>query len=229
MTLSDSRHFRRRVAGIAMVLAPLLAVLAETLHAKVETDATKQLAGVAKSTDRWYAAHLLVLVMLMLLVPAFLGLVHLLRESSPALGNTGLVFFVPGVIGVAAVVGAEFVLWKMAQAANREEMVALAKSVNESAGFFVVLLFALLFPIAWLLVGIGLYRSRAVATWSAALIALAQPVGFAAELAGGPKAIAVAAQIAFAIGLIPVGIRVLRQSDSEWEPEPAGAPMPATT
>ena len=131
MGLSDTRHFRRRVAGAAMVIAPLIAVLAEVLHAKVETEASKQLTAVAQSTDRWYAAHLLILLMLALLVPAFLGLVHLLRERSAALGNAGLITFVPGLVGVAAVVGAEFVLWKMAQAANRQE-------IDSLQGFFLI-------------------------------------------------------------------------------------------
>lgn len=227
MSLSDSRHFRRRIAGAAMVIAPLIAILAETLHAKVETEASKQLTAVAQNADRWYAAHLLILLMLALLVPAFLGLVHLLRESLPALGNASLIAFVPGLVGIAAIVGAEFVLWKMAQAANREEMVALAKSVNESPGFFVIVLLALLFPIAWLLVGIGLYRGRAVARWSAVLVAVAQPLGFAAELAGAPKAVAVAAQIVFAVGLIAIGIQVLRLSDADWDPGPVVRPRPA--
>lgn len=62
----------------------------------------------------------------------------------------------------------------------------------------------------------------------AALIALSQPIGFVAELAEGPKTLAVSAQIAFALGLIPVGIRVLRQSDAEWEPDRLSAPTPAT-
>ena len=53
--------------------------------------------------------------------------------------------------------------------------------------------------------------------FAAVLIALSQPVGFVSELAGGPKWLAVAAQVAFAIGLVPVGIRVLRQSDDAWE------------
>lgn len=227
MGLSDTRHFRRRIAGAAMVIAPLAAVVAEVLHAKVETEASEQLAAVAQNTDRWYAAHVLILAMLALLVPAFLGLAHLLRESSPALGNAGSIAFVPGLVGIAAVVGAELVLWKMAQAANREEMVALARSFNESAGFLVVILMALLFPIAWLLVGIGLYRGRAVARWSAVLVAVAQPMGFAAELAGAPKPVAVAAQVVFAVGLIPIGIQVLRLSDADWEPEQVAPPTPA--
>ena len=112
--------------------------------------------------------------------------------------------------------------------ANRPEMVALAERVNESAGIVPVFGVALLFPLAWLLVGIGLYRARTVPRWAAVLIALAQPIGFAGELAGGPKALAVAAQLVFALGLVPVGIRVFSQSDAEWEPERPIVPTPAT-
>ena len=229
MDLSDPRSFRRQVAGAAMIVAPPVFVIAELLHAKFQTEPAKQLAAVADNTGRWYAAHVLVLLSLALAVPAFFGLVHMLRRGRAAFGHLGLVAFTPGVVAVAAIVGMELVLWQMAQPnANRDEMVALAERINESAGTAVVFLVALLFPLAWLLVGIGLYLARTVPRWAAVLIAVAQPIGFAGELAGGPKALAVAAQVAFALGLIPVGIRVLRQSDVEWEPDPLSVPTPAT-
>jgi hypothetical protein len=44
-----------------------------------------------------------------------------------------------------------------------------------------------------------------------------QLAGFVSELFGGPQWIAVAAQVGFAIGLAPIGIRVLRQSDESWQ------------
>lgn len=231
MDLSDRRRFRRQVGGTAMTVAPLVFVIAELLHAKLQTEAAKQLTAVADNTGRWYAAHVLVLISLALAVPAFFGLVHLLGKGRAAFGHVGLVAFVPGVVALAAIVGMELVLWQMAQpSANRDEMVALAERINESAGTAVVFLAALLFPLGWLLVGIGLYLARTVPAWAAVLIALAQPIGFVSELSGGPKALAVAAQIAFALGLIPAGIRVLRQSDAEWEPEPdrLSVPTPAT-
>jgi hypothetical protein len=229
MDLSDRRSFRRQAAGAAMIVAPLVFVVAELLHAKLQTDAAKQLTGVADNTGRWYAAHVLVLLSLTLAVPAFLGLVHLLGRSRAAFGHVSLVAFVPGLVALASIVGMELVLWQMAQpSGNRDEMVALAERLNESAGIVPVFLGALLFPLAWLLVGISLYLARTVPAWAAVLIALAQPIGFAGELAGGPKALAVAAQIAFAVGLIPVGIRVLRQSDVEWGPDRLTVPAPET-
>ena len=229
MDLSDRRGFRRQVAGGAMIAAPLVFVIAELLHARFQTEAAKQLAGVADDAGRWYAAHMLVLLALALVVPAFFGLVHLLGRTRGTLGHLSLVALVPGVVAVAAIVGMELVLWQMAQpSANRDEMVALAERLNESPGIVPVFGVALLFPLAWLLVGVGLYLARTIPAWAAVLIALAQPIGFAGELAGGPKALAVAAQVVFALGLIPVGIRVLRQSDADWEPERPIVPTPAT-
>lgn len=229
MDLSNPNSFRRQVAGAAMIVMPLVFVLAELLHARFQTEAAKQLTAVADNTGRWYAAHALILLALALAVPAFLGLMHLLGRGRAALGHLSLVAFVPGLIAIAAIVGMELVLWQMAQpSANRDEMVALAGRINESAGVVPVFLVALLFPLAWLLIGIGLYRARTVPAWTAVLIALSQPIGFIGELAGGPKALAVLAQLVFALGLIPVGIRVLRQSDGDWEPDRLSVPMPAT-
>lgn len=229
MDLSDPRSLRRQVAGAAMIVAPPVFVIAELLHARFQTEAAKQLAAVADNTGRWYTAHVLVLLALALAVPAFFGLVHLVGRGRATLGHLGLVAFIPGLVAIAAIVGMELVLWQMAQpSANRDEMVALAERINESPGIVPVIMVALLFPLAWLLVGIGLYRARTVPAWTAVLIALAQPIGFVGELAGGPKALAVSAQIVFALGLIPVGIRVLQQSDGDWEPDRLSVPTPAT-
>jgi hypothetical protein len=231
MTLSDPISFRRRIAGAGMVAAPLVIVVAELLHARFELDAAEQLAAVAENPGRWYAAHLLVLVGLALAVPAFLGLARLVRPRRPVLAHVGLLLFVPGLVALAAAAGMELVLWQMAQPeAARAEMVALAERVNESPGLVPIFGVLLFFPLAWLVIGIGLYVARSAPTWAAALIAVSQPLGFGVELAGGPKALAVAAQVLFALGLVPVGLRVLRQPDEEWaDATVIASATPATT
>jgi hypothetical protein len=217
VNLTSPTTFQRKAAGVAMIAAPLVSIVAEVLHARLRTDAGKQIEAIAANTGRWYAAHVLVLVALILFLPAFAGVVHGLEQKRPLLGNLGLVAFVPGMVALAALVGMELVAWQMAQPdRERAEMVSLFEGTSENAGIVPVILVALLFPIAWLLVGIGLYVARLVPTWSAALVGLSQLVGFISELSGGPKWLAVAAQIAFAIGLIPIGLRVLRLSDASW-------------
>jgi hypothetical protein len=105
--------------------------------------------------------------------------------------------------------------------ANRTEMISLVERLNGSAGIEPLFAVALLFPFAWLLGGLGLHLSRAAPLWAAAAIGLSQPIGFIGELAEGPKALAVAAQLVFAIGLVPIGAQLLRRPDERWENTPA--------
>lgn len=93
------------------------------------------------------------------------------------------------------------------------QMIMLWKNTAGNLGIVPIFLVALLFSVAWLLVGIGLYIARLCPRWAAALVGLMQLVWFVSELSGGPKWVAVAAQVGFAIGLIPIGTRILRRSD----------------
>jgi hypothetical protein len=218
MNVSDPSRFNRQVACGGMILGPIVIVLAELLHARLQTDPAGQFAAVADNTGRWYAAHALILLALVLLVPAFVGVVNLARRSRPLLAHVALIVFFPGLIALTAIVGMELVLWQMAQPeATRAEMISLLERLNGSAGIEPLFAVALLFPFAWLLGGLGLYLSRAVPLWAAAAIGLSQPVGFIGELAEGPKALAVTAQLVFAVGLVPIGIRLLRQHDEQPE------------
>jgi hypothetical protein len=149
------------------------------------------------------------------MLPAIFGAALIVRSTRPALSAAGLTLAVPGAIALAALVGMELVAWQLAQSGiGRTEMIALWENTAENEAIAPLVLVALLLPVAWLLVGVGLYRGGVISRWSAALIALAQLVGFVGELAGAPKWLAVGAQLAFAIGLVPVGIRVLRSADT---------------
>ena len=224
MNLSDSSRFSRQVAGGGMILGPIVILLAEVLHARLQTDPAGQFAAVADNTGRWYAAHALILLALVLLVPAFVGVVDLARRSRPLLAHVALLVFIPGLIALTAIVGMELVLWQVAQPeANRAEMISLLDRLNGSKGIEPFFALALLFPFAWLLGGLGLQLSRAAPLWAAAAIGLSQPVGFIGELAEGPKALAVAAQLVFAVGLVPIGVRLLRRPEERWENVPAAA------
>jgi hypothetical protein len=221
MILSSPTTFRRTVRGASMIAAPLVFVTAEILHARLEADPGAFLSAISDDTGRWYAAHVLVLVGLVLALPAFLGIAHILEGRRPVLANLGSIAFVPGMIALAALVGMELVAWQMAQPGlDRAEMITLWGNTSENAGIVPVIFVALLFSIAWLLAGIGLYIAQLCPRWVAALVGLMQLVGFVSELSGGTKWLAVAAQVGFAIGLISIGIRVLREPDESWEARP---------
>src|SRR5919201_1336357 len=87
--LSDAHHSRKMVAGACMVIAPLLVLVSEVIHPAEKSSSREQLAVIARHLDRWYAAHLIALVAIALLVPAVLGLMHMLRERQVAWGHVG--------------------------------------------------------------------------------------------------------------------------------------------
>lgn len=202
-----------KAAGLAMLLAPLAFVAAELLHAQLDRDAGTYLDRIADSPDRWYAAHMLVLLGLAIMVPALLGTVQLFRESRPRLATASITLLIPSVIALAALVGMELVAWQLAQSSiGHAELVAVWEKTAENEALAPLFGIALLLPVSWLLAGIALYRTSLVPRWSAVLVGSAQLVGFAGELSGAPKWVAVGAQLAFGAGLARVARTVLTAS-----------------
>src|SRR5437773_12101856 len=89
MKLSDPRHFRR-LAGASLVLAPLLLLASSAVSPAIKSDEGAQLAVIAQHPDRFYLFSLLGLVSAVLLVPALLGLMQMLRERAPGWGYVGV-------------------------------------------------------------------------------------------------------------------------------------------
>jgi hypothetical protein len=95
MIISSPTAFRRTVRGASMIAAPVVLVTAELLHARLEEDPADFLGAIAHDSGRWYAAHVLVLVSLVLALPAFLGIRHIVEVRRPALANLASIAFVP--------------------------------------------------------------------------------------------------------------------------------------
>ncbi len=218
--LSNAHHFRKTVAGICMVVAPLLLLIALIVHPETGTSERSIVAAAAGDPDAWYAAHAVALASLALAVPATLGLMHMLRERAVAWGHVGGGLTLLGLmafVGIVAVDG--FVGWQ-AGSGDRAEMVALLERLYESAGYlvpFVVMSFG--FVLGMLALVAGLLRAQAVSPITAGCIA----VGALLLTIAGPTAsewVGIAGAAVFAIGLGTVGRTVLAESDEEWEHTP---------
>src|SRR3954464_13208000 len=83
--ISDAHHFRKMVAGFCMLFAPLCMVV-----------------GFAVDPDASYA---FLFVGAVLMVPAALGLMHMLREREVAFGHLGGGLSLIGLMGMAALGG----------------------------------------------------------------------------------------------------------------------------
>jgi len=223
--LSDARHFRRLVAGFCLIAAPVVLLVGAVVHPQIEHEATGHLAVVGENPARYFAAHAILLGGLAVLLFAILGLVHLLRRRETAFGHVGGGLAMVGLLGATALVAVDgIVISQMAQPdVHSEEMAELLDRIKESAGLLAIArISAVALLLGVLLLAVGLARARAVRSWTAITIAAAAVAFFGGQVTDNRLIFAIAFVI-YLVGLGPLGWRILRESDEEWERSPTAA------
>ncbi len=219
--LSDSHHFRKTVAGACMILASLLFLVAVIVHPEMDTDNAAQLAIVRDNMDAWYISNLLLFASLVLFVPAVLGLMHMLREREAAFGHLGGGLTLLGIVSAAGAVGIAMVVWQMAApGADQAQMTALLDRVTDTAGTAIPFLWLnLCVGVGIALVALGLYRARAVQSWTAAFLAIG---GVCATIAFplASELLAIVGGAFLFVSLGAIGRTVLTETDADWEHTP---------
>jgi hypothetical protein len=194
--------------------------VAMVVHPASDMNEATQVATIQDNLDAWYVAHLLALISIALMVPAVLGLMHMLREREVAFGHVGGGLAMVGLLAFAAIVGMEMVMWQMVAGGSTREAITLLERLNETAGIvipFVIVSFGFALGLACL--ALGLYRARAVQSWMAVCVAVGAIVyGFAIGTAMNWLAIVAAAFLV--VGLGAIGRMVLRETDEAWEHTP---------
>jgi hypothetical protein len=217
----NTHGLRKTAAGIGMIAAPLLFLASAILSPSLHSDEGAQLGAIAGDMDGWYASSLLGVLALIALVPALLGLMHMLRDRERTLGDVGGGL---GLLGTMLAMGAgaiSMVMWQMAAAgADRAEMAALLTRLHDTAGVSVPFFFGTFALAAGLvLLAAGLMRAHAAHWTSAAGIALAAVLFVVGSAAFSTGLLIVAAAFAVA-GFVPIGMRVLDESEEDWENTP---------
>ena len=165
-----------KAGACTLILAPLLGLASSLAMPPLRSGARAQIAAITAAPGRWYAFALLGLVFGYLLVPAVFALMRLLGPSRPlwALLAGGLAQFgILVAIGDAAV---QLMYWQMGTPhASLAQMAALA-SRYESATSFIYMIGGLSALAGLTLLGLGLWRARAVPAWAAAAIPAATVV-----------------------------------------------------
>ena len=218
---SDPHRFRKTVAGACMVLSPALGLVGFIVSPGFDSDAGAQLATVAAHRDQWFISELLILLSLVALVPAVLGLMHMLREREAGFGHLGGAF---ALLGTMAAVGSSamgFVVWQMAASgADAGEMAALIDRVQDTTGTAVLFFGGVfLLTLGILVLAVGLMRARAVhsvAAWLLAAGAIVAVAGFAASEAW----VLVGGYAALLLGMGSIGHMVLGETVEDWEHTP---------
>ncbi|MEA2398078.1 MAG: hypothetical protein QOK25_1634 [Thermoleophilaceae bacterium] len=220
MDFSDSHHLRKMVAGACMVLAPLMFVVAFVISPKLETDAGPALNSAASHLDRFYAANLIATIGLVLVVPAVLGLMHMLRERRPVYSAIGGGLTMLGIMGALVGQGVSFVMWQMAtDGVQPADVSALHGVLNDAGAYIPTYGVAFLACVGALIVGAGLYRAGVVDWWMALFFA-AGAVCINVAFPAGVLGLAIVGAALMLVGLGSMGLMVLRESDAEWEHTP---------
>ena len=220
MGFSDSHHFRRMVAGVCMVMGPLLALAAAVVSPAFHTDAGDQLASVAANQDRFLAAMLISMLAVALLLVAALGLMHMLRERMAGYGSAGGAMAVVGLMAYMAQIGFALTQWQMVRDGVQASDVATVDGATHTAALVIPLaIVPLLSAVGFVTLAAGLWRAHVVDWWMAAAVAVGSVLivlrGLVASMGLGIVGAAV-----FLGGVGAIGLMVLRESDADWEHTP---------
>lgn len=214
-------RFRRRVAGIALILGP--AALAVSLATKTvgSDDERAMLDAVAAAPTRSEVSSVAQLVAVILLIPATVAIVHLLRGRGSRLGHVAGALLVLNLVGNAADVVHSAVLGGLADDGVSAADVSLLTTIHADAGYGIAELCVLFGLLGFPVLAAALWRSGAVPRPIPAVL-LVSVISFFFPISEGIGGVLMAVAFAW------LGVTVLGTSDAEWRDgwrEPAAAPV----
>jgi hypothetical protein len=220
MRFSDSHHFRKMVAGVCMVAAPLCVLVAFVVSPALHTDAGDQLRSFAAHPDRTLISALVSLAAVALTIGAVLGVMHMMRARMAAYGHAGGAMALLGLVAYAAQFGALLLAWQMVKdGVQASDVTAYDGLISSAAGVIALSVMAWIGTVGFVVLAAGLYRARAVDWWMAAMVAIGV-VGIALAGPVGSVGVGIAGSALFLVGLGSIGLMVLRETDAEWDDTP---------
>jgi hypothetical protein len=174
----NARAVSRWFGAAALVIGPLSLVLGSLFQVVSDDDSVP--ASLAKIAAHPSGERAVVLVDLLaaFMLPAVLYLMRLAGPKAPRLTLTGgAVAFAGWLAGLVSLGASDLLYYHAAQLADRASAVTLVHAITSDAAFAVPeALFLVGHVVGMLLLGIALWRSRAVPRWAAALVGLASLV-----------------------------------------------------
>ena len=105
--LDAARSAERVTTSVSLVLGPLLMSIGDLLHPEERMLPAEQIAIVVDHASRWYTAHLLLYVGMLLFIPGFLGLSALTARLKPVQGYVARILMMIGTAGFASIITGE--------------------------------------------------------------------------------------------------------------------------
>lgn len=218
--LSNATRFRRTTASVCLILGPLFLLISNLLQTRAPLSIDALLDAISAHAIANEVSFAFAVYGFTLMVPAVIGIVHLLRHRAVVLGHIGGTFLIIGMVSFAFVAGTESVLYIAGAdpALDRTALIAVNDRIGVSIVYNLVNLtevFGYLF--GTLLLAIALFRAKVVPRLFSVLLACGIIARFTLTsfYAG-----VVLSDLLYCTAFAAIGLVILRQSDTEWERPP---------
>jgi hypothetical protein len=209
---------RRVGSGVSMIVAPLLLLTSSALGPphRASQQLADELPHIAANPNRFLTFVLVSLVAQALLVPAVMGIAHLLRGRRAILALIGMALTMVGILSYAVVHGVQLVQQQMVHAADQEQMIALLQRLEAGIGLKAIfLVFILGLFLGWVILSIGMFTTP--------LVPRAVPISVLASLVLNFAGLELLSRFFFLVGLAWLGVAVVTMPDEVWLSAAGGA------
>ena len=228
LRLSDQRSFARTLAGLSLIVAPLLLLISTLIGPDLSDDGAKRLSEIADNEGRFVASRYLLLIGAWIFVPGLIGLSRVFRGPRVLLGQVGAGLVLIGWISTISFFGLGAYEYEAARPAlGRELLGRLADRVDNSAVMMpmIIITFVVGIAIGSLIVAWSLWRRQLVPPWEPAALV----VWTVLDILANSVAVSAIALAFLLVGFGSVGLKLLSMSDEEWDllgraPGPAEPP-----
>jgi hypothetical protein len=221
LRFSDGRNFARTFTGLAVIVGPLLLLIAQIVapdvnHGGSVGDKLKELADVASSKGAYLTSGIIFLFGGLVTAAGAVGLIHYFRGRKVTLGQIASALVAMGAAASMIFYGYGSVEYEMVNHStlNRDQMAQLLHATNMPAsGAPVFLMFLIGVVLGLILLGVACWRTRVIPIWASALIIVAGVLAFFGE----SKWVSAASFVVLLIGLGTLGLAILSSSDESWD------------
>jgi hypothetical protein len=216
LRLSDELNFTKKLAGLSLIVAPLLLLLSIVIGPDLSDDGGERLVQIADNEGRYIAGGYLLLLGAWAFVPGLLGVSRLFRGRRVTLGQVGAGLVLIGWISTISFFGRSAYEFEAAQPGlDRAMMARLVDNVEESGAMIpmIIITFVVGIAIGSLIVAWSLWRRHLAPPWAAVALVVWTILDILADSA----TLSAIAHAFLLVGFGAVGLKLLSMSDEEWD------------
>lgn len=224
--LSNPSKVRRTATGLALIAAPLLFLLADVISPAWNDDTAAYVSEVAESPGAQAWSGLLYVIGFALIVPAVIGIAHLVKGRGVTLAHIGAGLAVLGLGAFPALAVTSIFDAVAVETIAQADYVTLIDGLEDEAAAIALLLVVLIPALLSLLfIAAALWRSG-LAPWWIAVVLIVSAVLLAA---GSSQVLNIVSDVLLLGAFGFIAVRILQMTDAEWDrpPEHWGEAVPS--